>query len=60
MDDDALDRLDAISRFRESGCPSAPKRYKSHSVIIRDAIALLYHHEVLQQSLLHPKDRYLY
>lgn len=59
MDEDALDRLDAISRFRESGFPTAPKRYKSHSVIIRDAISLLYHHEVLQQSLLHPKDRSL-
>jgi len=56
MDDDALDRLEAISRFRAMGAPSAPKRYKSYSVIVRDAISLLYHHEVLQQSIRHPKD----
>ena len=57
MDEDALDRLDAISRFRAAGCPTAPKRDKSHSVIIRDAISLLYHYEVLQQSIIHPKSR---
>lgn len=57
MDADSLDRLESISRFREIGYPSAPKRYKSYSVIVRDAISLLYHHEVLQQSIRHPKDR---
>lgn len=56
MDADSLDRLESISRFREIGCPSAPKRYKSYSVIVRDAISLLYHHEVLQQTIRHPKD----
>ena len=55
MDEDTLDRLEAISRFREIGNPSAPKRYKSHSVIVRDAIKCLYHFEVLQQNLLHAK-----
>ena len=55
MDADTLDRLEAISRFRETGSPLAPKRYRSYSMIVRDAVKALYHYEVLQQSLLHPK-----
>ncbi|MBQ9003395.1 MAG: hypothetical protein IJ087_16220 [Eggerthellaceae bacterium] len=55
MDADTLDRLEAISRFRETGSPQAPKRYRSHSLIVRDAVKALYHYEVLQQNLLHPK-----
>lgn len=55
MDEDSLDRLEAISRFRELGNLTAPKRYKSYSVIVRDAIEMLYHYEVLQQSVIHPK-----
>ena len=56
MDRDSLDRLEAISRFRSMGNPTAPRRYKSYSVIIRDAINQLYHYEVLQQNISHPKN----
>ena len=36
--------------------PEARAAHASNSKVLRDAVAMLYSYEVLQQSVIHPKD----
>lgn len=56
LDEETIDRLAEVGRFRRGHGGDLRPKSGSRSQVVRDAVRLLYRYEVLQQSLIHPKD----